>query len=87
MSTVRTDRYVGALGCAELERTRLLDARGCCAICHSAEGHAPFALGPCRVALPDGREAFVCCSGKKRLLRGATREPASANGRSGDGRT
>ena len=85
MRTVRTDRYVETLGCAELGRAELLDTRGCCSICHSAERHTPFALGPCRVTLPDGREAYVCCSGKKRLLRGASPEPGSADGSSRNG--
>jgi hypothetical protein len=50
----------------------LLDTSRCCKICHSADGRAPAAtLGPCHATLPDGRDAFVCCAGKKQLLRGS----------------
>ena len=72
MRTLETSRYAEALGCAQLGRIGSVDTRECCAACHSTERNALFALGPCRVALPDGREAYVCCSAKKRLLRGAS---------------
>lgn len=55
--------------CGRLAMIGLLDARECCPICHSADEHAASrSLGPCCVKLPDGRDAFVCCAGKKRLL-------------------
>ena len=41
----------------------------CCERCHHVERYGTGLLaGPCRVALPDGRDAFVCCASKKRLL-------------------
>ncbi len=86
MRTIETRRYAEALGCAELGRTGSVDTRECCAACHSAERYALFALGPCRVALPDGREAYVCCSAKKRLLRGTNAGPGSVGGPSPNGR-
>jgi hypothetical protein len=61
---------VGGRGCEELARMGLLDTSGCCKVCYSAEGSYLAPLGPCRVALPDGDDAFVCCAGKKRLLSG-----------------
>jgi hypothetical protein len=48
----------------------LLGTSGCCKVCHSVDGSYLAPLGPCRVALPDGDDAFVCCAGKKRLLSG-----------------
>jgi hypothetical protein len=86
MRTLETRRYAEALGCAELGRNGCVDTRECCAACHSAERYAHFALGPCRVALPDGREAYVCCSAKKRLLRGASAGPVLVDGPSRNGR-
>ena len=72
MRTIEARRYAEVMGCAELGRAGSVDTRECCAACHSAERYARFALGPCRVALPDGKEAYVCCSAKKRLLRGTS---------------
>ena len=69
MRTTQVEGYVGALGCAELGRTGLVNTIECCEVCHSAERYAAFALGPCRVTLSDGRRAFVCCFSKKQLLR------------------
>jgi hypothetical protein len=79
MRTREPEGYVEALGCAELARIRLVNTLEDCEVCHSAERYATFALGPCRATLPDGREAFVCCSSKKQLLRAASPEP-SRNG-------
>lgn len=60
---------VGAVGCGELGRLGLVDTSACCGVCHSVERHVPgVPLGPCRASLPDGRDAFVCCMGKKQLL-------------------
>ena len=53
--------------CAALGRAALVDTLECCEVCHSAEKYRFCVLGPCRVTLPDGREAFVCCSNEKRL--------------------
>lgn len=59
---------MGTLGCAELAERGLLDGAACCEACHSAEGYAPgFVLGPCRVVLPGGGVAFVCCSSRGHL--------------------
>lgn len=64
---------VSAVGCEELGRLGLMDTSACCEICHSVERHVPGAtLGPCRASLPDGREALVCCMGKKQLLGAIT---------------
>ncbi len=64
MKTIRDD----AVGCVDLGELGLLDAVDCCETCHSADGYSHGrTTGPCRVALPDGGEAFVCCSGKRRL--------------------
>jgi hypothetical protein len=55
-------------GCEELKQRGLLEDYECCKICHSPRQFVEGSLGPCCVTLPDGREAFVCCTGKKRLL-------------------
>lgn len=86
MRILETRRYAEALGCMELGRAGSVDTRECCAACHSAERYAHFALGPCRVALPDGREAYVCCSAKKRLQHGASAGPVLVDGPSRNGR-
>ena len=59
-------------GCATLGEEGLLDTSGCCDLCHSVEEHGRgrFLPGPCRVVLPDGRTASVCCAAKKALLAG-----------------
>lgn len=68
---IRITRVSGK-GCEELGRMGLLDTSRCCKICHTADGRAPAAtLGPCHATLPDGGDAFVCCAGKKQLLRGS----------------
>jgi hypothetical protein len=61
----------GLVGCEELGRLGMIDVSGCCGLCHSVEVYAPGRtyLGPCHVALPDGRTASVCCAGRKVLLR------------------
>lgn len=57
------------LGCGELGAMGLVSTAGCCERCHSAAEYAfGNTLGPCRVTLPDGREAAVCCASKKHLL-------------------
>ncbi len=59
-----------ALGCVEVGRLGLMDIELCCGIRHSADSRPAIgALGPCHASLPDGREARVCCSGKRQLLR------------------
>lgn len=59
----------GALRCWDLVQTGMLDSGECCERCHSAEIYAPAeTLGPCRVVLADGREAFVCCAARRLLL-------------------
>lgn len=59
------------VGCEELGRMDFVDTSGCCERCHSAERHVRDDFrGPCRVALPDGREAFVCCAARRQLLGG-----------------
>ena len=56
-------------GCEALGWMGLVDISGCCERCHSAERYARGgSLSPCRVTLPDGRVAFVCCASKKHLL-------------------
>ena len=58
-----------AVGCEELGQMGRVDISGCCETCHSAERYSwGGSLGPCRARLPDGRQAFVCCASKKRLL-------------------
>ena len=69
MQTVAEVARASALGCKELERMSLVDTSGCCERCHSPNSYAlGGSLGPCRVALPDGGEALVCCTTKKQLL-------------------
>ena len=60
------------VGCEELGRLGLLDTSGCCELCHTTEKYTRgrYFLGPCHVALPDGRTASVCCASKKRLIGG-----------------
>jgi hypothetical protein len=71
LGVIRITRVSGK-GCEEVGRMGLLDTSRCCKICHSADGRAPAAtLGPCHATLPDGGDAFVCCAGKKQLLRGS----------------
>ncbi len=56
------------VGCSDLGETGVLDIAGCCEICHSADVYSMVrVIGPCRVALAGGGEAFVCCSGKRIL--------------------
>jgi hypothetical protein len=73
MGAATGSAWAGAVGCEELGRLGLLDTAACCWRCHSVEEYAPGRsfLGPCHVALSDGRTASVCCAGKKRLLAGA----------------
>lgn len=50
------------VGCSDLGETGVLDIAGCCEICHSADAYSMVrVIGPCRVALAGGGEAFVCC--------------------------
>jgi len=71
-----------AVGCEELGRAGLMDTSGCCEICHSADERPLIGtLGPCRVPLPDGREARVCCAGKKQLLKRRTGQVRAARNR------
>lgn len=65
MQTSARDFRTSAAGCGELGVMGLVDTSECCEICHSADGSD--SLGPCRVALPDGRVARVCCAAKRRL--------------------
>lgn len=59
-----------ALGCVEVGRLGLMDIELCRGIRHSVDGRPTLGvLGSCYASLPDGREACVCCSGKKQLLR------------------
>ena len=80
MRTTEVEGYAEALGCAVLGRAELVDTLKCCEVCHSAAKYTFSVLGPCRVTLPDGREAFVCCSSKKRLLRGMSPGPSPNGG-------
>ena len=60
----------GVVGCGELAEAGLLDRGECCRVCHSADGFAlagAAALGPCHVALEDGRVALVCCAARRQL--------------------
>ena len=58
-----------AVGCGGLEKMGFVDTSECCGRCHYAESFASgLVAGPCRVALPDGQEALVCCASKKQLL-------------------
>ena len=82
MRSTEVEGYVEALGCAALGRAELVATLLCCEVCHSAEKYTFSALGPCRVTLPDGREAFVCCSSKKQLLRAASLELTPDDGKS-----
>jgi hypothetical protein len=66
MQTVPGTTRVDTVGCGEVEGMNLADTSECCERCHSAD--RPGSLGPCRTKVPDGREAFVCCAVKKRLL-------------------
>lgn len=66
---MQTATLASAVGCEELERMGLVETSGCCERCHQAERYASgLVAGPCRVALPDGRTALVCCASKKHLL-------------------
>lgn len=59
------------VGCGELGEAGLLDVGGCCEICHSTDAYPMLRVGgPCRVMLAGGGEAFVCCLGKRVLLKG-----------------
>ena len=59
----------GAVGCGGLEEMGFVDTSECCGRCHYAERFASgLVAGPCRVALPDGQKALVCCASKKQLL-------------------
>ncbi|MGH3086167.1 MAG: hypothetical protein ACRDSJ_02465, partial [Rubrobacteraceae bacterium] len=69
--TLQTDFRTSAAGCEELESLSLVDTSECCEICHSAD--VADSMGPCRVALPDGRVARVCCAAKRKLDEGGTR--------------
>lgn len=53
---LRTGR-VGALGCEELGRLRLMDTSVCCEVCHSVERHVPVS--------PWGRAARRCRAGER----------------------
>jgi len=86
MRTLERGRYAEVMGCVELGRAGSVDTRECCAVCHSAERYARSALGPCRVALPDGGGAYVWCSAERRVLRGASAGPALVDGPSRNGR-
>jgi len=77
---LRTGR-VGALGCEELGRLRLMDTSVCCKVCHSVERYVQgVPLGPCRAPLPGGGEALVCCTGKKQLLEAVAMDGAPGLG-------
>lgn len=66
--TVKTVQK-GIVGCRELGQAGFIETYRCCKRCHSADEYALAGfLGPCRATLPDGREALVCCSGRKQLL-------------------
>ncbi len=64
----------GDVGCEELGEMGLIETGGCCERCHAADGFALYGIGsfgPCRQVLADGRVALVCCTARKRLVRGS----------------
>jgi hypothetical protein len=69
MQTTVGAALASAVSCEELGRMGLVNTSGCCERCHYAERYATgLVAGPCRVSLPNGRVAFVCCASKKHLL-------------------
>jgi len=69
MQTTVGAALASAVSCEELGRMGLVNTSECCERCHYAESYATgLVAGPCRVSLPDGRVAFVCCASKKHLL-------------------
>jgi hypothetical protein len=69
MQTTVGAALASAVSCEELGRMGLVNTSGCCERCHYAKRYATgLVAGPCRVSLPNGRVAFVCCASKKHLL-------------------
>lgn len=68
MQEVTKIMHADAVGCEGLAKAGLMDTAGCRGTCHSADGYSHGrTMGSCRIVLPDGGEAFICCSGKRRL--------------------
>jgi len=55
-------------GRVDLGEAGSLDTGECYGTCHSADAYSMVrVMGPCRVMLPGGGEALVCCSGRRTL--------------------
>lgn len=68
MRTLEKPIQKSAMGCEELGQMGLIETSRCCDICHSADVYSSIgSMGPCHATLSDGREAMVCCSGRKQL--------------------